>query len=121
MPRPPTPNRDDLPLPDGTLCSRSIGFGGGGKAVANTTWTTGVRLDLRINDDHDLTLDYDVSRQKYDNREGQTGTLDSLASLWRVGNATLPIRPARAPSPAGWCSRAWATPHGSATSATSWH
>ncbi len=61
------PEWDDLPLPDGTLWERSIGFGGGGKAVANTNWTTGVRLNWTINDDHDLTLDYDVSRQKYDN------------------------------------------------------
>ncbi|WP_457319432.1 TonB-dependent receptor plug domain-containing protein, partial [Stenotrophomonas sp. P5_B8] len=84
------PEWDDLPLPDGTLWERSIGFGGGGKAVANTNWNTGVRVNWTINDDHDLTLDYDVSRQKYDNSQGQTGTLDSLASLWRVGNATVP-------------------------------
>src|SRR5690606_21972484 len=30
------------------------------------------------------------SRQKYDNSEGQTGTLDSLESLWRSGMATIP-------------------------------
>ncbi|WP_411850179.1 TonB-dependent receptor domain-containing protein [Stenotrophomonas sp. LGBM10] len=84
------PEWDDLPLPDGTLWARSIGFGGGGKAVANTNWNTGLRLSFTVNDDHDLWLDYDVSRQKYDNSEGQTGTLDSLASLWRVGNATIP-------------------------------
>ncbi|KAA9000255.1 TonB-dependent receptor [Stenotrophomonas cyclobalanopsidis] len=84
------PEWDALTLPDGTLWERSIGFGGGGKSVANTNWNTGVRLDFRINDDHELWLDYDVSRQKYDNSEGQTGTLDSLASLWRVGNAVIP-------------------------------
>jgi len=84
------PEWDALPLPDGTLWERSIGFGGGGKSVANTNWNTGLRLGFRINDDHELWLDYDVSRQKYDNSEGQTGTLDSLASLWRVGNAVIP-------------------------------
>ncbi|WP_286071147.1 TonB-dependent receptor [Stenotrophomonas sp. 57] len=84
------PEWDALTLPDGTLWERSIGFGGGGKSVANTNWNTGVRLDFRVNDDHELWLDYDVSRQKYDNSEGQTGTLDSLASLWRVGNAVIP-------------------------------
>ncbi|MEN5038659.1 TonB-dependent receptor [Stenotrophomonas sp. TWI1149] len=84
------PEWDDLQLPDGTMWSRSIGFGGGGKAVANTNWNTGLRLNFIVNDDHELWLDYDVSRQKYDNSEGQTGTLDSLASLWRVGNATIP-------------------------------
>lgn len=84
------PEWDALPLPDGTLWERSIGFGGGGKSVANTNWNSGVRLDFRVNDDHELWLDYDVSRQKFDNSEGQTGTLDSLASLWRVGNAVIP-------------------------------
>lgn len=84
------PEWDALTLPDGSLWERSIGFGGGGKSVANTNWNTGVRLDFRVNDDHELWLDYDVSRQKYDNSEGQTGTLDSLASLWRVGNAVIP-------------------------------
>ena len=84
------PEWDDLPLPDGTMWSRSIGFGAGGKAVANTNWNTGLRLNFIVNDDHELWLDYDVSRQKYDNSEGQTGTLDSLASLWRVGTATIP-------------------------------
>lgn len=84
------PEWDALTLPDGTLWERSIGFGGGGKSVANTNWNTGIRLDFRVNDDHELWLDYDVSRQKYDNSEGQTGTLDSLASLWRVGNAVIP-------------------------------
>ncbi|HDS1534046.1 TPA: TonB-dependent receptor [Stenotrophomonas maltophilia] len=84
------PEWDALTLPDGTLWERSIGFGGGGKSVANTNWNTGVRLDFRVNDDHELWLDYDVSRQKYDNSQGQTGTLDSLASLWRVGNAVIP-------------------------------
>ncbi|WP_414540688.1 TonB-dependent receptor domain-containing protein [Stenotrophomonas forensis] len=84
------PEWEALTLPDGTLWERSIGFGGGGKSVANTNWNTGVRLDFRVNDDHELWLDYDVSRQKYDNSEGQTGTLDSLASLWRVGNAVIP-------------------------------
>ena len=84
------PEWDALTLPDGSLWERSIGFGGGGKSVANTNWNTGVRLDFRVNDDHELWLDYDVSRQKYDNSEGQTGTLDSLGSLWRVGNAVIP-------------------------------
>lgn len=84
------PEWDALTLPDGSLWERSIGFGGGGKSVANTNWNTGVRLDFRVNDDHELWLDYDVSRQKYDNSEGQTGTLDSLASLWRIGNAVIP-------------------------------
>jgi outer membrane receptor for ferrienterochelin and colicins len=79
-----------LPLPDGSMWERTLGFGGGGKAVANTRWNAGVRLDFSLDEHNDFWLDYDISRQKYDNRKGQTGTLDSLESLWRSGNATLP-------------------------------
>jgi len=79
-----------LPLPDGSMWERTLGFGGGGKAVANTRWNAGVRLDFSLDEHNDFWLDYDISRQKYDNRRGQTGTLDSLESLWRSGNATLP-------------------------------
>ncbi len=79
-----------LPLPDGSMWERTLGFGGGGKAVANTRWNAGVRLDFSLGEHNDFWLDHDVSRQKYDNRRGQTGTLDSLESLWRSGNATVP-------------------------------
>jgi outer membrane receptor for ferrienterochelin and colicins len=103
---------------DGTLWS-AASASAGGKSVANTNWNSGVRLDVRINDDHELWLDYDVSRQKFDNSEGQTGTLDSLASLWRVGNAVIPNPNGSGTSPAARCSRAWATPPTSATNATS--
>lgn len=84
------PEWDPLPLPDGTLWERSLGFGDGGKQVASRNWNGGLRLSFTPSEDHDLWLDYDVSRQKYDNSEGQTGTLDSIASLWRTGNATIP-------------------------------
>ncbi|WP_442684023.1 TonB-dependent receptor domain-containing protein [Stenotrophomonas sp. JC08] len=84
------PEWDALPLPDGSMWERSLGFGGGGKAVANTNWNTGIRLNLTAFENNEFWLDYDVSRQKYDNRKGQTGTLDSLESLWRSGNATIP-------------------------------
>ncbi len=84
------PEWDALPLPDGSLWERTLGFGGGGKVVANTNWNTGLRLNLTALQNNDFWLDYDVSRQKYDNSRGQTGTLDSLESLWRGGNATLP-------------------------------
>ncbi len=84
------PNWPALPLPDGTPWERTLGFGAGGKAVANTNWNTGMRLDWKLSDDHSLWLDYDISRQKYDNSKGQTGTLDNLGSLWRSGVATIP-------------------------------
>ncbi len=79
-----------LPLPDGSMWERTLGFGGGGKTVANTRWNAGVRLNFSLDEHNDFWLDYDISRQKYDNRKGQTGTLDSLESLWRSGNATVP-------------------------------
>jgi len=84
------PEWDPLPLPDGTLWERSLGFGDGGKQVANTNWNGGLRLSFTPSENHDLWVDYDVARQKYDNSEGQTGTLDSIESLWRTGNATIP-------------------------------
>ncbi|WP_024889755.1 TonB-dependent receptor domain-containing protein [Luteimonas huabeiensis] len=84
------PEWDPLPLPDGTMWERTLGFGGGGKRVGATNWNAGVRLSFTPNDDHDLILDYDIARLKYDNSQGQTGTLDSIESLWRSGNATVP-------------------------------
>lgn len=84
------PEWDPLPLPSppndpGSVFERTTGFGGGGKQVANTNWNAGFRLSFTPNENHDLLLDYDVSRQKYDNSEGQTGTLDGIESLWRSG------------------------------------
>jgi outer membrane receptor for ferrienterochelin and colicins len=84
------PEWETLTLPDGTPWDRALGFGGGGKQVANTNWNSGLRLSFTPNENHDFMLDYDISRQKFDNSEGQTGTLDSVESLWRSGNATIP-------------------------------
>lgn len=88
------PEWEALPLPSppnepGSVFERSLGFGGGGKQVANTNWYTGARLTFTPSERHDLMLDFDLARQKYDNSEGQSGTLDSLESLWRSGNATI--------------------------------
>ncbi len=85
-----SPEWSSLPLPDGSSWERVLGFGGGGKAVANTNWNGGMRLDWSVSENHSLWLDYDLSRQKYDNSKGQTGTLDGLESLWRSGVATIP-------------------------------
>lgn len=89
-----TPEWDSLPLPSppnppGSTFDRSLGFGSGGKQVANVNWNAGFRLSFTPHQDHDLMLDYDMSRQKYDNSQAQTGTLDGIESLWRSGNATL--------------------------------
>lgn len=85
------PDYAPLTLPDGSEWRRSLVFGGGGRTVANTDWTGGVRLAFTPSPDHEVLLDYDVSRQKYDNSEAQLGTLDGVESLWRTGTkATLP-------------------------------
>ncbi|QDH71699.1 TonB-dependent receptor [Lysobacter alkalisoli] len=84
------PEWESLPLPDGSRWDRSLGFGSGGRRVANTNWHGGLSLSFTPSENHDLVLDYDASRQKYDNRQGQTGTLDGLESLWRSGNAVIP-------------------------------
>jgi outer membrane receptor for ferrienterochelin and colicins len=68
----------------------------------------GARLTLTPNKDHEISLDVDQTRQTYDNRRGQIGTLDSatvfrgykpelefnrdqvvLAHTWRMGNSIL--------------------------------
>jgi outer membrane receptor for ferrienterochelin and colicins len=84
------PEWEPFPLPDGTLWERTLGFGAGGRAVAAENWTGGFRLSFTPNEDHDVMFDYDVSRQKFDNTEGQTGTLDGIESLWRSAVATIP-------------------------------
>lgn len=89
------PEWDPLPLPSppnepGSVWERTLGFGGGGKQVASTRWNGGLRLSYAPNERHDLRLEYDVSRQEYDNSKGQTGTLDGIESLWRSGNVVVP-------------------------------
>ncbi|MDR7336213.1 MAG: TonB-dependent receptor domain-containing protein [Roseateles sp.] len=79
-----------LPLPDGTMWTRPLGFGGGGRTVENVAKSGGARLALTPAAGHEVLLDYDVSRQSYDNSEAQLGTRDGVDSLWRTGNkATL--------------------------------
>ena len=59
------------------------------KIVAAKNWNAGLTLNFTPLDDHDFQLEYDVSRQRYDNSEGQTGTLDSVDSLWRASRAGI--------------------------------
>lgn len=84
------PEWESLPLPDGSMFDRSIGFGGGGQSVGYESWNAGGALSFTPTENQDLVLDYNVSKQTYDNTEGQTGTLDSVESLWRSANATVP-------------------------------
>ena len=75
--------------PAGQTHERSLGFGGGGRTVENTNNALGVSLSIRPDARQSITLDYDRSRQKYDNSEAQLGTLDGISSIWRTGTATI--------------------------------
>lgn len=81
--------------PSGTQHTRPLGFGAGGKTVDNTNKAGGISLDWNIGEAQRLTLDYDTSRQEYDNsikindqgaEEYPVGTVDSLSSIWRSSN-----------------------------------
>ncbi|RTQ90414.1 MULTISPECIES: TonB-dependent receptor domain-containing protein [Stenotrophomonas] len=81
--------------PNGTPHARTLGFGGGGKTVDNTNKAGGLSLEWNINEDQRLTLDYDTSRQEYDNsikindagvEEYPVGTVDNINSIWRTAN-----------------------------------
>lgn len=66
------------------------GFGGAGKTMDNQNWTFGTGLTFTPNDNHTIKIDYDISKQKYDNSEGQIGTIDSYETIFtnqRVGYA----------------------------------
>ncbi|MCR6650472.1 MAG: TonB-dependent receptor [Cellvibrionaceae bacterium] len=59
------------------------------KIVAAKNWNFGSTLNWLVAKGHELSLTYDVAKQRYDNTQGQTGTLDSAASLWRASNQTI--------------------------------
>lgn len=79
--------------PAGEPHERALGFGGGGKTTDNTNKSFGVTLSWKPTDNQDLSLDYDISEQVYDNTPftnnlGTTayplGTVDGIAGLWRA-------------------------------------
>ena len=76
----------------------------GPSPVENEIWSLGGRLTLTPHADHDLMLDYDVTRQWYDNSAAQLGTLGTsgygpemefnqeelvLSHNWRLGFGEL--------------------------------
>jgi len=66
------------------------GFGGAGQTMDNQNWSFGTGLTFTPNDNHTIRVDYDISKQKYDNSEGQVGTIDSYDTIFssqRVGYA----------------------------------
>ncbi|MCB1756325.1 MAG: TonB-dependent receptor [Gammaproteobacteria bacterium] len=86
-----TPEYDPAIDPSGTAVPRELGYGSGGKTVDNENRNLGVRLDYKLTDNQDLTLDYETSSQEYDNvpvdGENPLGTTDSVARLPRAGYA----------------------------------
>lgn len=85
--------------PAGVTHVRGLGFGGGGKTVQNTNKSAGFTLSLTPSENQSLLVDFDYSRQVYDNSPvtdpatGLTsfplGTVDSLATIWRASNAGM--------------------------------
>jgi outer membrane receptor for ferrienterochelin and colicins len=87
-----TPDYEVVFAPDGTEFERALGFGSGGKTVDNTNKTAGISLSFKPSDRQSLVLDYDISRQAYDNspyinnlgtETYPLGTVDGLGGLWR--------------------------------------
>ncbi len=78
--------------PSGALHQRGLGFGGGGRTVDNTNKSLGLSLAFTPTKNQTITLDWDTSRQKYDNSESQVGTLDGIDSIWRASRGTVQPR-----------------------------
>ncbi len=79
--------------PDGNPHERSLGFGAGGKTVDNVNESFGLTLRWKLGELQDLSLDYDTSRQTYDNTpfinnlgtlSYPLGTVDNIESIWRA-------------------------------------
>ncbi len=79
--------------PAGTAHERVLGFGGGGKTVDNANRSAGIRLSWTPTDAQSVTLDYDTSKQIYDNTPFVNnlgtlayplGTVDGINGIWRA-------------------------------------
>ncbi|WP_233356675.1 TonB-dependent receptor domain-containing protein [Hirschia baltica] len=88
--------------PSGETHVRSFGFGGGGSTVDSTNKTAGFSLSWTPTDNQSLVLDYDISRQVYDNTpiyNPETGdiayplgTLDGIDTIWRTSGGIVAPR-----------------------------
>jgi len=79
---------ENLALPDGSIWMDEGSFGDR-KIVAAENSQFGFGLNYQFNEQHEFAFEYDLSKQRYDNTEGQTGTLDSPVSLWRVSGGVV--------------------------------
>lgn len=80
--------------PNGTIHTRSLGFGGGGRTVESNTETYGITLKWTPGVDQTVVFDYDVSSQVYDNTpviDPDSGTItyplgtkDNIEALWQT-------------------------------------
>lgn len=89
------PTYSSVTDPAGNQHNRALGFGAGGKTVDNTNKAGGITLAWTPTEAQTITLDYDTSRQEYDNsikindngeEEYPVGTVDSISSIWRSSN-----------------------------------
>lgn len=87
------PEYDVIMDPSGQPHERALGFGSGGKTTDNTNTSYGATLNWRISERQDVSLDFDKSKQIYDNTPftnnlGTTayplGTVDNVGELWRA-------------------------------------
>lgn len=87
------PEYDLIVDPAGVSHERSLGFGRGGKTVDNTNKSAGFTLNWNVTDTQQVSFDYDLSQQTYDNTPFTNnlgtlsyplGTVDNIASIWQV-------------------------------------
>ncbi|MDR2635268.1 MAG: TonB-dependent receptor [Campylobacteraceae bacterium] len=86
------PNYESVTDPNGVVHERTLGFGAGGRTVANTNWEIGTTITFVPVENQEFAFDYDLSKQKYDNSESQVGTLDSISSIWRASGGKVAPR-----------------------------
>ena len=87
------PGYDSVMDPGGTVHTRSLGFGSGGKTVDNKNTSGGVSLTWTPTESQTITLDWDTWKQEYDNKikisdsgapQYPVGTVDNIESVWRA-------------------------------------
>lgn len=92
------PVYDTITDPAGFEHVRSLGFGSGGKTVDNKNVSGGLSFTFTPTDNQTATLDYDTSKQHYDNAirtndagnlEYPVGTVDNINSIFSAGNFCL--------------------------------
>lgn len=89
---PSNPNYTAAQDPSGVSHDRTLGFGGGGRTVESENQALGLSLSFKPDARQSITVDYDISRQEYDNSQLQLGTLDGVDSIWRASKGQVQPR-----------------------------